>query len=346
MMGENFNPEYYLSIYPDVASSGMDPLEHWIKWGKDEGRLGSPKQPVNGLPRMDARLRKLLKYGISYADSTQMEPPVGTPSEYFDSIYLTKHSWWKGEQDDWWREEVDWEGLMSRDQAQMPDEGNREGYCGQDHLGFWISGYREYRKTLAAVEPYGIFGGRYFDFGGSTGRVFRHFAFQNSDWDVWSSDFKISSVEWNQLYYPASIKVFLNNSSPSLPLPDNYFDLVTAYSVFTHINEPEIAWLLELRRILKVGGVAYISIHDEATWLDPVQPLRETVEKFRPDISDLEEMPIGKTVITFRDDDPYNCNVFHSREYIEKVWGRFFEICEIKSRYLDGQAVVVCRRLD
>lgn len=295
---------------------------------------------------MDARLKKLLKYGVSYADASEILPPVGIPSNFFDKSYFLNQSWWKEVAHDWWREELDWEVLLGRDQAHMPDMDNREGYFSDHHLGFWVSGYRDFRKTLAAVEPYGISGGRYFDFGGSTGRVFRHFAFQSDQWDVWASDFKLSSVGWNQLYYPKLIKVLLNNSNPSLPLPDSYFDLVSAYSVFTHINETETAWLLELRRILKVGGIAYITIHDEATWKNQPPMLKKQVGKYRPDIAGLVEMPEGKTVVTFRDDDPYNCNVFHSRQYIENVWGRFFEICEINSLHHDQQAVVICRRPD
>ena len=56
--------------------------------------------------------------------------------------------------------------------------------------------------------------------------------------------------------------------------------------------------------------------------------------------------PEQKTVVTFREDDPYNCNVFHAREHIERVWGRFFEICTVRPLYLDHQALVVCRRPD
>ncbi len=295
---------------------------------------------------MDDRLKKLLKYGVSYADASEILPPVGIPSNFFDKTYLSDQSWWKEKAQAWWLEEPEWEELLRRDQAPIPDRENREGYFAKHHLAFWISGYRDYRKTIAAVEPYGIRGGRFFDFGGSTGRVFRHFEFQSDQWDVWSSDFKLSSVGWNQTHYPNSIKVFLNNSNPSLPLPDSYFDLVSAFSVFTHINETETAWLLELRRILKVGGIAYITIHDEATWLNMVPMIKNKVEKFRPDIADLVELPEGKTVVTFRDDDPYNCHVFHGRQYIENVWGRFFEICEIKSLNHDQQAVVICRRPD
>ena len=295
---------------------------------------------------MDDRLKKLLKYGVSYADDNQMLPPVGTPSEFIDKTYLSQYKWWPEEQDNLGREELDYDDLLRRDLAQMPEEGNREGYCPGNHLLYWLSGYRDYRRALAAVEPYGISSGRYFDFGGSTGRVFRHFAFQSNKWDVWSSDFKISSAEWNLRYFPTSIRIVLNNSNPSLPLPDNYFDLVTAYSVFTHINETETSWLLELRRILKIGGVAYLTIHDEVTWSNMSEYLQDQIVQFRPDIAYPAEMPKGKTVVTWREDDPYNCNVFLSREHIESVWGRFFEICEIKSRYHDMQAVVVCRRPD
>ena len=318
-------------------------MKYKIKWKSKTDHIDDSKQHQSR-STIDVKLKNLLKYGTYYADSHPVCSPVGTPLELFDITYFGKENSWKEDGINCWYEPIDWKNLMAKDPVQIPDTRNREGYNNEDHLGFWISGYNEYCKTLAAIEAHNLHSGRYFDFGGSTGRVFRHFAFQSDKWDVWSSDFKLDSVEWNQLYYPSSIKVFLNNNAPSLPLPDNYFDLVTAYSVFTHINESETTWLLELRRILKVGGIAYISIHDEATWANPKPNLWETVKEFRPDIADFKEMPIGKTVVTFRNDDPYHCNVFHSREYIEKIWQRYFKICEIKSSYHGTQAVVICRR--
>jgi SAM-dependent methyltransferase len=299
------------------------------------------------LASLETNVTKLLKYGTSYAATEPVLPPVGIPADFIDENYhLSNGDWLREEHVDWWRgQDLDLAALMRRDPAPLPECSNREGYCGDEHLLYWLHGYRDYRKMLAVL-PNGLVGGRYFDFGGSTGRVFRHFAFQSDAWDVWSSDFKVSSVEWNLKYFPTTIKVLLNNSSPSLPLPDDYFDLVTAFSVFTHINEPEIAWLLELRRILKVGGIACISVHDEATWTDPGPHLREAVLRDRPEIADLATFPEPKTVVPWRDDDPYNCNVFHAREHIERVWGRFFEICAVHPRYLEAQTLVVCRRPD
>ena len=97
-----------------------------------------------------------------------------------------------------------------------------------------------------------------------------------------------------------------NTAFPSLPLSDQYFDLVTAYSVFTHINETEISWLLELRRILKIGGIACITIHNDDFWLRMPDGFKKVVREFRPDIGNNTTIPEGKTVVTFRQDDPYN----------------------------------------
>ncbi|MBV1835598.1 hypothetical protein KUA02_16795, partial [Komagataeibacter pomaceti] len=35
---EGFDPEYYRRTYPDVAESGMDPLAHYLEYGRAEGR--------------------------------------------------------------------------------------------------------------------------------------------------------------------------------------------------------------------------------------------------------------------------------------------------------------------
>ncbi|WP_375382854.1 class I SAM-dependent methyltransferase, partial [uncultured Sphingomonas sp.] len=161
----------------------------------------------------------------------------------------------------------------------------------------------EYLKLTEIATRHGITHGSMFDFGGSTGRVFRHFHYQG-EWDIWSSDFKRSSVEWNFENYPAKIKVFQGLYQPILPIESRTFDLVIAMSVFTHIDETETSWLLELRRIMKPGGIALLTIHNEATWkvLDP--GLRDTIEKYSPDLAALSELPPGRHVSNFRNYSP------------------------------------------
>lgn len=236
-----------------------------------------------------------------------------------------------------------------RDTSPIPRLANRENYGRDSDFTYWISGYLHYRLISRIAGRYGINGGRCYDFGGSSGRVSRHFAIQSDAWDVWLSDFRETSIEFVARYLPMKMKPFMNSAFPSLPLPDGYFDLVFACSVFTHINETEIPWLLELRRILRIGGIAILSVHNDYTWewlaARPEDDLRVKIRDWRPDVADLPAIPEGqRIVVTHRDDDPYNCNVFHSDAYLRGVWGRFFEIEQLIPRCMGTQAVVVCRR--
>jgi ubiquinone/menaquinone biosynthesis C-methylase UbiE len=283
-------------------------------------------------------LERSLKYGVTYADSADLLPPVGYPADYIDDRILREYASWVQASPDEMRERI------RRDPYPIPHPDNRERYADGNDLMYWLSGFVDYRMIQGLAEEYGVKGGRYFDFGGSTGRVFRHFSVQSDAWEVWSCDFKISSVEFNLRYFPSKIRVFLNTSFPTLPIPDSYFDLISACSVFTHIDESETGWLLGLWRVLKPGGIACISIHSKDTWKQMTADLRDYVVKFRPDIANDPVLPEGKTVVTFRSDDPYRCQTFHSDDYIHRNWGRFFEICEIRPMVLGEQAMVICRR--
>jgi len=290
--------------------------------------------------RLRNRLERTLKYSLTYAEASELLAPVGYPVDFINDKVLAECASWIRADPGEMRHRI------ARDIFPIPHHDNREGYAEGDDLGYWLSGYADYQMIQGIAAEYGVKGGRYFDFGGSTGRVFRNFAIQTDAWDVWSCDFKISSVEFNLKYFPKEIRVFLNSSFPALPLPDSYFDLISACSVFTHIDEAETGWLLELRRILKIGGIACLSIHSKETWTRMYGDLRDHVIKFRPDIAHLPALPEGKTVVTFRNDDPYRCQTFHSDEYLARNWGRFFEICEIRPLVLGLQAMVVCRRVD
>ena len=99
-----------------------------------------------------------------------------------------------------------------------------------------------------------------------------------------------------------------------------------------------------------------LSAADISTSADPLDVCSDTSRfrathgtfgrRLRPEIADLPALTEQKTVVTWRKDDPYNCHVFHTWEHIERVWGRFFEICAVKPLYLDAQALVVCQRPD
>lgn len=278
-----------------------------------------------------------------YAEDHPILPPVGLVRDFVRVGGPNIDAWryWMADVAD--RDEEGRYARVLRDTWPLPDTINREGYCDGDHLAYWLSGLADHLKTVEAAARYGVNGGKFYELGGGTGRVYRHFAIQSDVWEVWSSDFRRSSVHWSETNFPSSVRVFANTSAPSLALPDGAFDLVGAYSVFTHINEGETDWLFELRRILKPGGLAYISIHDEETWRTEEQLRRAVAEAC--EINPYVPLPQGRTVAVWREDgDPYNCNVFHSQDYIRSVWGRFFEVLEIKPKWVGAQAAVLLRR--
>ena len=39
---DGFDAAYYLMVYGDVAEAGMDPIDHYLRFGRAEGRSGIP----------------------------------------------------------------------------------------------------------------------------------------------------------------------------------------------------------------------------------------------------------------------------------------------------------------
>lgn len=301
------------------------------------------RQSREALSAADAqRLKHLLAYSSPYAESQPLEPNPASPADFGDTD-LAPYAWlFNGQilpQD-----VDDIRSALVRDTAPIPATINREGYSGENHLAYWLSGLTEYRRITAMAAAHGVTGGQYFDFGGSTGRVFRHFHFQSGDWRVWSSDFKITSVEWNIANMPPAIRVFQNAYLPILPMEDGSLDLITAMSVFTHIDETETGWLMELRRILRPGGLAIVTIHSEDTWLHMPQTLRDVIERFSPDLAAQPVLPPGRSVSNFRTDDPYRCNTFHTTDFVRHQWSRYFEVCSFIPRASGAQTAVILRK--
>jgi SAM-dependent methyltransferase len=231
-----------------------------------------------------------------------------------------------------------------RDTLPIPDRGNREGYGKHGHAAYWCFGLVDHDKVVAAAERLGISGGRYYDFGGSTGRVFRQFSCQDEGrFEVWSSDLQLSSFLWNQRNMPTDVRIFVNGFAPPLPIPDAHFDVVTAFSVFTHIDELESPWLLELRRILKPGGLLYATVHDERLWEVKSDELLESINKSRngTEVTADTPFPTERTAFHFRLGSYYGCNVFHPEEYIRREWGRYFEIVDVRPQDHQAQCVVL-----
>ncbi len=143
-------------------------------------------------------------------------------------------------------------------------------------------------------------------------------------------------------YLPPRGFYFQNSIVPSLPIPDASIDLVFCGSVFTHMDEFEESWLLEFRRVLKPGGIAFISLHTERTWdglKDPANPIRQhltnhpykSVESATNPVPPSwfeQPMPAERVVLRYMPSPFQNMHTFYTTPYISEKWGRFFEIRE------------------
>jgi SAM-dependent methyltransferase len=161
-------------------------------------------------------------------------------------------------------------------------------------------------------------------------------------------DINRSHVDWVSKYLPPAIKVFQNTSIPILPLPDASIDVVTAFSVFTHIECFDTTWLMELRRILKPGGIAWLTIHSARVWRDiqPDWPLYNALTS-HPDYaaySESKDLPKERLVFRWHADRSYSANIFYDEAYLRRTWGRILTVRDLFPALPHYQDVLVLQK--
>ncbi|RLC19517.1 MAG: hypothetical protein DRI57_07025 [Deltaproteobacteria bacterium] len=240
---------------------------------------------------------------------------------------------------------------IEKDKFPLPSPEDREGYGDDRHFEYWLSGLGDYLNIKKNLKKHGYSlepGHAVYDMGCASGRVVRQFFCHEEGLELWASDINSNHVEWILKYFGGNIRVFQNHSLPHLPLEDNSLDLIYAFSVFSHIDTFELAWLSELRRILKPGGLAYLTTHTDHTWSiikegDTVYELLSGHPDFSPELLK-SELVSGKTVFRWQTDNCYSANVFHTAEYVNDVWSRYFEIQEIIPEGHFYQDVILLRK--
>lgn len=245
---------------------------------------------------------------------------------------------------------------IARDTFAVPEAADREMYHIGNDVGYWISGYEDYRKVIDLAAQHGATirrGSRVLELGCASGRVLRHFMTQHPEVLTFGSDIKLRHIEWMRQFLPSHARLIHGTTLPSLPLPDAQLDVVYAYSVFSHIDDFETSWLAELNRCLRPGGLALLSIHSDECWHKvPSLPLFQKYHQIRdhiPDYAISQELfaaplPREKTVIWWNTAESYNCDVFYDRRYIRRDWGRFFDVVEIIEGGHNYQDMVVLRK--
>ena len=102
------------------------------------------------------------------------------------------------------------------------------------------------------------------DWGCGPARVLRHLpTILNESCTLYGTDYNNATINWCKKNLD-HINFSINGLNPPLNYPDAEFDIVYGISIFTHLSEEmHFAWMVELSRILKNGGILFLTTQGE-----------------------------------------------------------------------------------
>ena len=209
-----------------------------------------------------------------------------------------------------------------------------------DFTAFGVETFARMRSLLADAGWSVSDASRILDFGSGSGRFVRMWGREAAE--VWGCDLNADQIRWCQTFLSPPYRFVTTATFPSLPFDERTFDLVYAGSVFSHIPEHVDTWLLEIRRILRPGGVFYVTIHDEWTW-DVIKrgefPLLEPWMAMHPSGAS-ERLPADFVVLG----EGPSSNVFFRREYFASLASQYFEVRSATQAAREHQTAFVLQR--
>lgn len=178
---------------------------------------------------------------------------------------------------------------------------------------------------------------RILDFGCGPGRVISALKDMHPEAELFGSDIDGEAIGWARANLADVGDFRVNGPNPPLPFADETFDLVYSISTFTHLPEDmQHGMLAELRRILKPSGVLL------TTKLNP-----EAYEL--PD--DVRARGLNEGFVYWGDADAteglpgFYRLAYHTEPYVQRVWGKYFEVLHVGSHDLNNtQDAVLLRR--
>lgn len=331
-------------------------MKHFEKEQTDNAGKQSTEEMIRTLQAelksLKSRVSALSAFNLSSVNpTTPISQTIGSPAIFCEDP--VRHDHYKR-----FKHVPDYRRYAKDDPYPIPALEDREYYFPDQHYDYWISGLTDYLRIKERLETEGFewhASKSVFDFGCSSGRVLRHFAHLSPHFQITGADVNANHVTWINRHLPPAVTCFQCINLPSLPIADATYDLIYAFSVFTHIDELEDAWLLELNRVLKPGGYVWLSIQSQATWKQIASKehfMFQHLKNNEPNMDGitidedlfLEAMPTEKYVFRFNNGVVYNTCVFHEESYINRQWGRIFDVIDIIRCGHDWQDVVLLRK--
>ena len=216
-----------------------------------------------------------------------------------------------------------------------------------DAQAYISSGERNVTAMARALEENGFsIGGakRILEFGCGAGRMIRHLPEIALNAELWGVDISAELIRWCIENLTPAIHFATTTVVPHLPFEDRYFDLIFCGSVFTHIEDIQESWLLELGRVLRPSGKLYITIHDEHTvslldtqardhWLAKAMQEQPT---YRNNKNDFNMIVIGRGA---------SSQVFYSSRYFQFITPPIFRWISLTPEAYGYQSAVILEKL-
>ncbi|MEM7247733.1 MAG: class I SAM-dependent methyltransferase [Acidobacteriota bacterium] len=182
------------------------------------------------------------------------------------------------------------------------------------------------------------------DWGCGAGRMTRHLIKLVGS-RVVAADIDSDNVSACQRYIGSPAEYCALDLLPPTNFEDGEFDLIIGVSVLTHLNEQaQFAWLRELRRICKRGGVLVTSIVglDYYTKLSLWGFWEGGLEGYLRHVDTGFALAGCNSLLSEQiSEEGYYVNVAHSHRYVEKEWARFFRVVDIVPGLLGHQDAVL-----
>lgn len=190
---------------------------------------------------------------------------------------------------------------------------------------FWAGAFKTFREFWMSITRHKEENEikNMLDWGCGCGRLIPLFQQLTKIPGVHGCDIDREPIEWcKENLKDADFKVV-----PPLPptdYPDNFFDLVIGYSVFTHLTqEVQNAWLEEMKRIIAPGGLLLVTTHGDfaiRNLLPNKMQERCINDGFSDELKDEH----------YDGDAPKNYyrGTFQTEEYTRREYGKLFEIVE------------------
>lgn len=344
--GGLFDRDWYLATYPDVAASGDDPIIHYLVAGAAEGRDPGPGFDTIWYlaENSDVQVHGMnpLVHFIEHGRAAGLQPRPLDAAQRFESFEAAL----RGGVLDAARlahrfDEIAYPMQPARSRESgtalplpAPELAARIGSPSLDN--FEEIGRRAKVEILRCLPAgFSFAGARCLDFGCGVGRVMRHFVTEAQDAEFWGCDIDGTSIRWATENLSPPFRFFQLGPSPLLPLESSSFDLVYALAVFSQAYRDWQLMAMEIRRILKPGGVFFMTFNGQTS-------TEEQLQRSYADLTRDSGLLVKNPYQSWNKGGP---TVVMSPAWIEAHWGSLFDIDFIAMEGFDDyQSIALLRK--